>query len=103
MTFTEILPFLNEGFAVRRDSYNPEFIIYKQIPAIIDDVTKVKSIPENTKKVLAKFGIGIEYQDQYVIYDFATGVGTYCIFDGDDINAEDWMVVYDDYDPYERV
>ena len=40
MTFAEILPFLNEGFAVRRESYNPEFIVYKQIPAIIDDVNK---------------------------------------------------------------
>ena len=35
------------------------------------------------------------------IYDFETGVGTYCTFDGEDINAQDWEVVYPDYNPYE--
>lgn len=101
MTFTEILPFLNEGFAVRRENFCPELIIFKQIPAIIDDVMKVKSIPQRVKNTIGKFHLGIEYQDQYIIYDFATGVGTYCVFDGDDINATDWVVVHEDYNPYE--
>jgi hypothetical protein len=101
MTFTEILPFLNEGFAVRRECYCPELIIFKQIPASIDDVTHMKSIPTHVKQLMLKLQVGIDYQDQYIIYDFVTGIGTYCVFDGDDINAEDWMVVYEDYNPYE--
>ena len=30
MTFSEILPFLNEGFAVSRDEYKESLIIFKQ-------------------------------------------------------------------------
>ena len=101
MTFSEILPFLNEGFAVRRNGYCPELIIFKQIPASIDDVTHMKSIPNQVKSLLLKFGVGIDYQNQYIIYDFITGEATYCVFDGDDINALDWEVVKDNYNPYE--
>ena len=54
MTFTEILPFLNEGFAVRRECYCPELIIFKQIPASIDDVTHMKSIPTHVKQLMLK-------------------------------------------------
>ena len=97
MTFTEILPFLNEGFAVRRESYCPEF---KQISASIDDVTHIKSIPEHVKQLMLNLQVGIDYQDQYIIYDFITGIGTYCVFDGNDINAEDWEIVNSDYNPY---
>lgn len=101
MTFSEILPFLNEGFAVRRAMYCESLIIFKQIPASIDDVTHMKSIPNQVKSLLLKFGVGIDYQNQYIIYDFITGEATYCVFDGDDINALDWEVVKDNYNPYE--
>jgi hypothetical protein len=101
MTFSEILPFLNEGFAVRRAMYCESLIIFKQIPASIDDVTYMKSIPNQVKSLLLKFGVGIDYQNQYIIYDFITGEATYCVFDGDDINALDWEVVKDNYNPYE--
>jgi hypothetical protein len=37
-----------------------------------------------------------------MIYDFLTGIATYCVFDGDDINAEDWEVIDPThYNPYE--
>lgn len=100
MTFSEILPFLNEGFAVRRDAYCAELIIFKQIPASIDDVTHMKSIPTRVKDLMIELGVGIDYENQYIIYDFVTGVATYCVFDGDDINALDWEVVHEDYNPY---
>jgi hypothetical protein len=100
MTFSEILPFLNEGFAVRRNGYCPELIIFKQIPASIDDVTHMKSIPTRVKDLMIELGVGIDYENQYITYDFVTGVATYCVFDGDDINALDWEVVYEDYNPY---
>jgi hypothetical protein len=100
MTFSEILPFLNEGFAVRRNVYCPELIIFRQIPASIDDVTHMKSIPTRVKNLMIELGVGIDYENQYIIYDFVTGVATYCVFDGDDINALDWEVVHEDYNPY---
>jgi hypothetical protein len=100
MTFSEILPFLNEGFAVRRNVYCSELIIFKQIPASIDDVTYMKSIPTRVKNLMIELGVGIDYENQYIIYDFVTGVATYCVFDGDDINALDWEVVHEDYNPY---
>lgn len=101
MTFAEILPFLNEGFAIRRVEYNENLIIFKQIPASIDDVSGLRSIPSKVKNLLIKHGVGIDYENQYIIYDFITGIATYCVFDGDDINALDWEVVKEDYNPYE--
>jgi hypothetical protein len=101
MTFSEILPFLNQGFPVRRTMYDPVYVIFKQIPASIDDVSHLKSIPQQMKDLMLKFGVGVDYESQYIVYDFETGVGTYCTFDGEDINAQDWEVVYPDYNPYE--
>ena len=50
MTFSEILLFLEKGYAVRRREYANELIIFKQIPAYIANVSLLKSVPE---KVLA--------------------------------------------------
>ena len=100
MTFSEILPFMNEGFAVSRDEYKESLIIFKQVPASIDDVTNMKSLAQRVKNLFLSLKVGIDYEDQYIIYDFITGVGTYCVFDGDDINALDWEVVDSDYTPY---
>lgn len=102
MKFSEILPFLDEGFAVRRAEYHKSLIIYKQIPASIDNVANMKSLPIKIKDLLLKHKVGIDYEYQYIIYDFITGVGTYCAFDGEDINALDWEVVNENYDPYEQ-
>jgi hypothetical protein len=102
MTFGEILPYLNKGFVVRREEYDPALIIFKQIPASFDDVSNIKSIPESAKTIMARYGVGIDYEDQFMIYDFLTGIATYCVFDGDDINAEDWEVIDPTYyNPYE--
>lgn len=102
MTFEEILPYLNKGFVVRREEYDPALIIFKQIPASFDDVSNIKSIPDNAKTIITRYGIGIDYENQFIIYDFLTGIATYCVFDGDDINAEDWEVIDPEhYNPYE--
>lgn len=100
MTFAEILPFLNEGFAVRRSEYRESLIIFKQVPASIDNVTNLKSVPKQVKDIFLKFGVGIDYESQYIIYDFGTSIATYCVFDGEDINALDWELVKEDYNPY---
>ena len=102
MTFGEILPYLNKGFAVRREEYDPALIIFKQIPASFDDVSNIKSIPDSVKTLITRYGVGIDYENQFMIYDFLTGTATYCVFDGDDINAEDWEVIDPaHYNPYE--
>ena len=102
MTFGEILPYLNKGFVVRREEYDPALIIFKQIPASFDDVSNIKSIPDRVKTIITRYGVGIDYEDQFMIYDFLTGIATYCVFDGDDINAEDWEVIDPEYyNPYE--
>lgn len=100
MTFAEILPFLNEGRPVRRVGYNPSLIIFKQVPAHIDNVASMWSLPIYVKELLLKHEVGIDYEDQYIIYDFDTGIATYNVFDGEDINALDWEVVPADYNPY---
>jgi hypothetical protein len=102
MTFGEILPYLNKGFAVRREEYDPALIIFKQIPASFDDVSNIKSIPDSVKTLITRYGVGIDYENQFMIYDFLTGIATYCVFDGDDINAEDWEAIDPThYNPYE--
>jgi hypothetical protein len=100
MTFSEILPFLNEGFAVRRADYHPALIIFKQVPASIANVKNLKSMPERVKRLLQKYKVGIDYESQYIVYDFTTGVGTYCVFDGEDMDATDWEIIKEDYNPY---
>lgn len=100
MTFSEIIPFMNEGFAVRRAEYDPALIIFKQVPASIDDVSNMRSIPKQVKDLLLRLKVGIDYESQYIIYDFITGIGTYCVFDGEDINALDWEIIKEDYNPY---
>lgn len=101
MTFTEILLFLEKGYAVRRREYANELIVFKQIPAHINDVSFVKSIPEKVKNLLLKYKVGIDYENQYIIYDFITGVATYICFDGEDLNANDWEIVDEEYNPYQ--
>jgi hypothetical protein len=61
MTFSEILTFLNNGFAVRRKSYDQALIIFKQIPSSVDNVSSIKSMPKEVKKLLSKFKVGIDY------------------------------------------
>ena len=46
------------------------------------------------------FVLSNEFVAFKVLYSFITGVGTYCVFDGEDINALDWEVVDSDYSPY---
>ena len=101
MTFGQILPYLNQGYAVRRNSYMGSLIIFKQIPASIDNVIPMKSIPDRVKALLLKYRVGVDYEDQYIIYDFVTGIATYCVFDGEEINALEWDGVPLDYNPYE--
>ena len=68
MTFTEILLFLEKGYAVRRKEYACELIIFKQIPAYIANVSLLKSVPEKVKNLLLKHKATIDYQNQYIIF-----------------------------------
>lgn len=101
MTFAEITSYLNLGFAVRRESYNPSLIIFKSISVSADDASEIAILPSNIKNLLIKYKAGIDYESLYFIYDFKDGVCTPCMFDGEDIDAVDWEVIDDNYNPYE--
>lgn len=104
MTFGEILKELESGKVVRRASYDPSFVIYKQLPSCIEPryVLKMLSVPSDMKLLLVKNESGIKYTNQYIIYDFIEECATYVTFDGDDINASDWEVIdVLSYNPYE--
>ena len=93
MTFAEILVELNNGKVVTRESYNGNFVIFKQIPCDIENVIPMKSLPSDMKILLKMNNLGIKYRDQYIIYDYNTEIATYTVFDGEDINATDWLVI----------
>lgn len=101
MTFNDILTYLHSGYAVRRAEYDPALIIFEQIPATITDIEKLQSVPNNVKTLLINQEVSINYCNQFILYDFLTETATYCVFDGDDLNATDWEVVDENYNPHE--
>lgn len=101
MTFADILTYLHSGYAVRRAEYDPALIIFEQVPATITNIEKLQSVPSNVKTLLINQEVSINYCNQFILYDFLTETATYCVFDGDDLNATDWEVVDESYDPHE--
>jgi hypothetical protein len=101
MTFSDILTYLHSGHAVRRAEYDPALIIFEQVPATITNIEKLQSVPNNVKTLLINQEVSINYCNQFILYDFLTETATYCVFDGDDLNATDWEVVDENYDPHE--
>lgn len=95
MKFSEILTELDNGKVVRRHGYNSAYVVFKQIPASIpnDAVCSMKSLPQDMKCFLCRNSFDIDYQNQYILYDCDEETATYMIFDGDDINADDWYVI----------
>lgn len=103
MTFGEILKELGNGKVVRRTSYRPDIVIYKQIPASIGIkyILKMQSTPSDMKIMLLRNEAELNFKNQYIVYDFTDESATYVTFDGDDINALDWEVIdVMNYDPY---
>lgn len=99
MTFSEILKELDNGKIVRRQTYGSQFVIFKQIPAHIssDAVCNMKSLPQDMKCFLCHNKLDIDYQNQYITYGIDEETATYMVFDGDDLNADDWYVI----DPFD--
>ena len=95
MTFIEIFKYLEEGRVVRRVSWANCFVIFKQIPAQINNdlVWNMKSVPTDMKVLCKQLNLGINYANQYIIYDIEDQTATYINFDGDDLNADDWEVI----------
>lgn len=103
MTFGEILEELETGKVVRRTSYRSDIVVYKQIPASIgaEGILKMQSTPSDMKIMLMRNNTGLNFRNQYIVYDFTDEFATYITFDGDDITATDWEVVdVMNYDPY---
>lgn len=103
MNIGEALSYANEGNAIRRNSWNGCFIVFKQIPAIIsrEKITAMLSIPEDVKKLIVEFSDKIEYQNQLILFNFYDGVATYYVSDGEDLLEDDWEVVdINSYNPF---
>ena len=47
----------------------------------------------NLKVLLKQHHKDIDYKDQFIIYDLVEQTATYQVFDGDDVNATDWVVI----------
>jgi hypothetical protein len=95
MTFGEILKELQNGRVVRRADWADWYVLFMQIPADIpcDRTWNMQSLPTDMKVLLKQHNKGIRYENQFIIYDLCDNVATYYVFDGDDINATDWVVI----------
>lgn len=95
MSFEEILKELRNGRIVRRDTWNEDLVVFMQIPANIssDKTWNMQSLPTDMKVLLKQHNNGINYENQFIIYDLEDNSATYTIFDGDDINATNWEVI----------
>ena len=95
MTFDKILKELQQGRVVRRDSWADCFVVFMQIPAFIEceRTWNMQSLPTDMKVLLKQQNASINYQDQFIIYDLSNEVATYNNFDGEDVNATDWLVI----------
>lgn len=95
MKFDEILPCLRRGDVVTRSVFYDDVVVFMQVPVQIrpDVVPNMTSLPGAMKKLLKEADMGISYHDQFVMYDFEDGSGTHYSFDGDDLNADDWVIV----------
>jgi hypothetical protein len=95
MTFDKILKELQHGRVVRRDSWADCFVVFMQIPAFIEceRTWNMQSLPTDMKVLLKQQNASINYQDQFIIYDLSNGVATYNNFEGEDVNATDWLVI----------
>ena len=95
MTFGEILKELQNGKVVRRSGWRRSIVVFMQIPASIpcEKTWNMQSLPTDMKVLLKQHNKGIRYEHQFIIYDLVEQTATYQVFDGDDINATDWIVI----------
>lgn len=95
MNFAWALAEMSRGKVVRRQIWRNELVAFAQVPAAIEseNTWNMKSLPGDMKVFLKQYKLPIYYKDQYIIYDALSNIATYCIFDGEDINAVDWMSI----------
>ena len=96
MSFDVIISALKNGFAVRRDSWENNKIVFLQVPAQItgqDSILGMKSIPSKVKSFIAKREANIAYDDQCIVYDIKSGEATYWVPNIEDIMAENWLII----------
>lgn len=95
MTFGEILKELQQGRVVRKKDWRKELIVFMQIPANIpyDRTWHMQSVPYDMKVLCKQHDLGINYKNQFIIYDMSDQSATYVVFDGEDVNSTDWEVI----------
>lgn len=96
MSFDVIISALKNGFAVRRDAWENNKIVFLQVPAQItgqDSVLRMKSIPAQVKPLIINGNGNIAYGNQCIVYDIFSGEATYWTPSIEDIMAEDWLIL----------
>lgn len=86
---------LKQGFVVRRQGWNCNMFIVKQVPAHIDSVVipKMQSLPQSAKDLILCGKGYINYTSQCLIYNENTGRADSWVPSISDIFAEDWEIV----------
>lgn len=95
MKLEQIIDQIRNGKIARRRNWCPELVIFMQVPANItcENTWNMKSLPGDMKVFLKENNLSISYEDQYIIYDADDKTATYYVFDGEDINANDWEII----------
>ncbi len=94
LNFGQAIQALKAGKLVRRDDWDLNLFVIKQVPAYItgDVVPKMQSLPESAKKAIMNTAQFISYTSQCLIYDRSTGKADSWAPTISDVFAEDWVV-----------
>lgn len=95
-TFGMAIEALKAGFPVKRACWGENMFVIKQIPAYITEeiIPKMQSLPEQAKKLILSKTKCIDYNQQCLLYDAASGKANSWAPTVGDMFANDWQAVY---------
>lgn len=96
MSFSQVIPLLENGFAVRRSGWNgKDIVVFKQVPAEIGEETipKMQSLPNEAKELIMSSSKHIDYTSQCLIFNSKTGRADSWVPSISDVFAKDWELV----------
>lgn len=93
--FSVAVALLKNGFPVRRNEWNKNLWVIKQVPAHISEkiIPKMQSLPQSAKDLVLKSNGFIDYTSQCFIYNENTGRADSWAPSIADIFAKDWKIV----------
>lgn len=93
--FSDALALLKEGRILTRSSWDKDLVVFRQVPAHINEqvVPKMQSLPEKAKQLILNNSAHISYSAQCLIYNIKTSEANSWSPSVEDIFATDWQVV----------